>query len=118
MIITAIGFNLKSRNDHFFYKIKGSYSDYARLQNDYRHRIYYLNRYLPIYNKRVKNTAGQDLNAEIQTGYIGEKFRSILTVSNVNQKIGFFPGSHGIPICRSGFKMMEIIEISNFLIKK
>ncbi len=92
----GIGFNLKSRGDKFFYKIKGSYSDYA----DYRttaDQIYYLNRYLPIYNKRVKNTAGKDINAEIQTGYVGEKFRSILTVSNVNQKIGFFPGSHGIP---------------------
>ena len=92
----GIGFNLKSRGNKLFYKLKGSYSDYA----DYRttaDQIYYLNRYLPIYNKRVKNTAGKDINAEIQAGYVGEKFRSILTVSNVNQKIGFFPGSHGIP---------------------
>jgi iron complex outermembrane receptor protein len=93
----ALGFNLKSRGDKFFYKIKGSYSDYA----DYRttaDRIYYLSRYLPIYNKRVKNTAGQDINSEVQAGFVGDKFRSILTLSNVNQKIGFFPGSHGIPL--------------------
>ena len=92
----GFGFNVKSRGDKFFYKLKGSYSDYA----DYRtttDRIYYLNRYLPIYNKRVKNTAGRDFNTEVQAGFVGEKFRSILTLSNVNQKIGFFPGSHGIP---------------------
>ncbi len=92
----GLGFNVKSRGDQFFYKIKGSYSDYA----DYKttaDQIYYLNRYLPIYNKRVKNTAGRDLNAEVQVGFVGEKFRSILTLSNVNQKMGFFPGSHGIP---------------------
>lgn len=91
-----IGFNVKSRENHLFYKIKGTYGNFG----DYRtttDRIYYLNRYLPIYNKRVKNTAGRDANTEVQVGYIDEKFRSILTISNVNQKMGFFPGSHGIP---------------------
>lgn len=84
------------RKNRFYYKIKGTYSDFA----DYRtttDRIKYLDRWMPIYNQRVKNTAGKDLNLMGQIGYVDEHFRSILTVSNVNQKMGFFPGSHGVP---------------------
>lgn len=92
--ITSI--NHQYRKNRFFYKIKGTYADYA----DYKtttDKIYYLDRWMPIYNKRVKNTAGNDINVMGQIGYVDEQFRSILTISNVYQKTGFFPGSHGIP---------------------
>ena len=92
--ITSV--NHQYRKNRFFYKIKGTYADYA----DYKtttDKIYYLDRWMPIYNKRVKNTAGNDINLMGQVGYVDEHFRSILTVSNVYQKTGFFPGSHGIP---------------------
>ncbi len=88
--------NHQSRKNHFFYKLKGTYSDYA----DYKtttNKIFYLDRWMPIYNKRVKNTAGTDFNLMGQVGYINDNFRSILTLSNIQQKIGFFPGSHGVP---------------------
>lgn len=92
--ITSI--NHQIRGDKFFYKLKGTYSDFA----DYRtttDKIRYLDRWMPIYNNRVKNTAGQEMNVQGQIGYVDQQFRSILTVSNVNQKMGFFPGSHGVP---------------------
>ena len=92
--ITSV--NHQYRKNRFFYKIKGTYADYA----DYKtttDKIYYLDRWMPIYNKRVKNTAGNDINLMGQVGYVDDHFRSILTVSNVYQKTGFFPGSHGIP---------------------
>lgn len=88
--------NHQARGDKYFYKIKGSYSDFA----DYRtttDRIKYLDRWMPIYKNRVKNTAGKEFNLQGQVGYIDQKIRSILTLSNYNQKTGFFPGSHGIP---------------------
>lgn len=90
-------FNHQLRKDRFFYKIKGTYSDFG----DYRtttDRIKYLDRWMPIYNQRVKNTAGREVNLMGQLGYVDQNFRSILTVSNVHQKTGFFPGSHGIPL--------------------
>ena len=88
--------NHQYRKNQFFYKIKGTYADYA----DYKtttDKIFYLDRWMPIYNKRVKNTAGNDFNLMGQIGYVNDNFRSILTLSNVQQKVGFFPGSHGVP---------------------
>lgn len=89
--------NHQWRRDRFFYKVKGTYSNFG----DYRtttDRIKYLDRWMPIYDQRVKNTAGNELNLMGQLGYVDQNFRSILTVSNVQQKMGFFPGSHGIPL--------------------
>lgn len=88
--------SLQYRKKHFFYKLKNTmtaYGDY-NIPTD---QIIYLTRKIPIYNRRLKNTAGNELNWFGQLGYISEKFQSILTISNVYQKLGFFPGSHGIP---------------------
>lgn len=92
----ATSFNHQLRKDRFFYKIKGTYSDFG----DYRtttDQIRYLDRWMPIENQRVKNTAGNEFNLMGQVGYVDQNFRSTLTVSNVQQKMGFFPGSHGVP---------------------
>lgn len=92
----GLAFQHASRGTDFFFKVKGSYANFG----DYRttaDRIHYLDRYLPIYDKRVKNTAGRELNAQIQLGYVSDRFRTTTTISNVSQKTGFFPGSHGIP---------------------
>ncbi len=93
----GIAFQHATRGTNSFIKVKGSYGNYG----DYRtttDRIKYLDRYLPIYDKRVKNTAGRDINAQIQLGYVTDHFRTTTTLSNVAQKTGFFPGSHGIPV--------------------
>ncbi|WP_068595153.1 TonB-dependent receptor [Vaginella massiliensis] len=86
-----------TRWNNFFYKLKASYSDYA----DYRttsDRFKYLDRVFRIEDKRVKNTAGQDLNTAVQLGYTDQRFSTILNVSNFYQKAGFFAGAHGIPL--------------------
>lgn len=87
---------LKARNDHFFYKFKATAQDYG----DYRvptDRIVYLNTIIPIEGERMKNTAGNNLALYGQVGYINNSFKNILSISNVYDKSGFFPGSHGIP---------------------
>jgi len=88
--------NHQYRKNQFFYKIKGTYADYADFKTT-TDQIRYLDRWMPIYNRRVKNTAGTDFNLMGQVGYVNDYFRTILTISNVQQKTGFFPGSHGIP---------------------
>lgn len=93
----GVAAHLKARGDRFFYKLKASAQDYA----DYRvptDRINYLNTVIPIHNRRMKNTAGQEMNWYGQFGYVGKRIQNILSVSNVYSKSGFFPGSHGIPI--------------------
>jgi iron complex outermembrane recepter protein len=59
--------------------------------------IVYLTRKLPVYNRELKNTAGYDRSFSSTMGYSGRNLSSAITVSNVYQKTGFFPGSHGIP---------------------
>ena len=60
-------------------------------------QISYLNFDIPIYDEQLKNTAGKELDWYTQIGVVKDRFSSILSVSNVYQKSGFFPGSHGIP---------------------
>lgn len=87
---------LKAREDNFFYKFKVTAQDYA----DYRvptDKIYYLNTQIPIYGKRMKNTAGNNLSLYGQIGYVNNRVKNILSISNVYDKSGFFPGSHGLP---------------------
>ena len=69
------------------------YSDY-RIPSD--NFTYLTNKYL-IDNKRLKNTAGKDENISGSVQYTNNKIETIFSVSNVYQKVGFFPGAHGIP---------------------
>lgn len=85
------------RWDKFFYKVKASYSDYADYRTTTDH-FRYLDRIFKIQDKRLKNTAGQEINSAIQVGYTDSKLTSILNVSNFNQKTGFFAGAHGVPL--------------------
>lgn len=87
---------IKQRGDRFFYKFKATAQDYA----DYRvpiKQIDYLNTIIPIEGGRMKNTAGKSVALYGQVGYVEENFKNILSISNVYDKSGFFPGAHGIP---------------------
>lgn len=87
---------IKQRGDRFFYKFKATAQDYA----DYRvpiKQIDYLNTIIPIEGGRMKNTAGNNIALYGQVGYVEENFKNILSISNVYDKSGFFPGAHGIP---------------------
>lgn len=94
----AIGssFNLAQRNDRFYYKLSGNYTDFGDYSVPTDH-IIYLTRNIPIYNEKLKNTAGNDYAVSGQIGYVSPEFETVLNISNYYQKLGFFPGSHGIP---------------------
>lgn len=59
--------------------------------------IVYLTRRLPVYNRKLKNTAGYERNFLAVVKYTGHKAYSHFTGSRVTQKTGYFPGSHGVP---------------------
>lgn len=52
---------------------------------------------LPIYDRSLKNTAGQERNLSGSFGFVREWGLLRLSVSNFNQHSGFFPGAIGIP---------------------
>ncbi|UJH91701.1 TonB-dependent receptor [Antarcticibacterium sp. 1MA-6-2] len=92
----ATSINLSFRPEKFYFKIKATGSEFG----DYSvptDNIVYLTRNIPIYNERVKNSAGKEIDLYGQAGYLGEHYKSTLSISNVYFKAGFFPGAHGIP---------------------
>ncbi|HAZ02701.1 MAG TPA: TonB-dependent receptor [Marinilabiliales bacterium] len=86
----------QQRNNRFFYKLRTSFLDFG----DYHlpaDTIVYLTQKIPIYNQQLKNSAGNEYDLNGQFGFIYPGFKTVVSVSNVNQKSGFFPGAHGIP---------------------
>ena len=59
--------------------------------------IVYLTQRIPIYDRRLKNTAGVERGANLYSEYRKHRYYSNYAVSNTFQKTGFFPGAHGIP---------------------
>lgn len=84
------------RNKNWFWKFRAT----AVKSGDYAvpaDTIVYLTRQIPLYNRRVKNSAGTEQNWMVQNGYLSPRLRNVLTASQVLQRSGFFPGAHGIP---------------------
>ena len=89
-------FFIKGRSEKKFLKLRVSALDFG----DYKvptDQIVYLTREMPVYNGKLKNTAGNEHDFSIQVGHLGVRFKSTLQLSSVNQKSGFFPGAHGVP---------------------
>ncbi|TAH25123.1 MAG: TonB-dependent receptor [Cytophagales bacterium] len=101
--------NYKSNNDLFGSSIKlqvnrndvyaiarCTFQDYASYRvpaNEFTYNGYVL----PIYNQRLKNTAGNEINFSILTGIQRKWGFSRVLFSNFNQHAGFFVGAFGVP---------------------
>ncbi|MDR2086046.1 MAG: TonB-dependent receptor, partial [Dysgonamonadaceae bacterium] len=84
------------KKDRWFTKFRYSeqhFGDY-RVPTD---TIVYLTRQIPIYGRKLKNTAGREQNTAFYANYRSSRYIADYSLSNVYQKMGFFPGSHGIP---------------------
>lgn len=84
-----------NRND-FVFRLRGSLQDFG----DYRipaESFTYNGFALPVYEQRLKNTAGQELNLTAMAGLKKEWGFATLTFSSFNQEAGLFPGAMGIP---------------------
>lgn len=84
------------KKDCWYTKLRYSeqhFGDY-RIPTD---TISYLTQKIPVYNRRLKNTAGFERDASLFTQYRKGRYMGNYAVSNAYQKVGFFPGAHGIP---------------------
>ncbi len=89
-------FMCKYRHEDWNYYFRYTNSEYA----DYRVPAdsFFFNRYrFPILNNTLKNTAGKEQDLYFTIGIIKNQYKSSISISNVFSKMGFFPGSHGIP---------------------
>jgi iron complex outermembrane receptor protein len=88
--------NIGFRELNNWYRISFSMQDYG----DYRvpaDSFNYLNFKLPIYNNKLKNTAGEIQNYSVSAGTLRPWGKMQLRASNYHQKAGFFAGAIGIP---------------------
>jgi iron complex outermembrane receptor protein len=84
------------RKKALFFRISVTRQDFA----DYRvpAKEFTYNTYiLPIYNQRLKNTAGNETGASLTLGIKKQKGHSQLTFSNYQTTFGMFSGALGIP---------------------
>lgn len=88
---------LSWRGDKFFVEGRATHSE----SGDYRiptDTINYLSYLIPLYGCYLKNTASKDNAAAITIGAQLASLGSLsLTGSFVSQRMGLFPGSHGVP---------------------
>ena len=78
--------------------VKGRYSE--QRYGDYRvptDTVVYLTQKMPVYGRRLKNTAGVERNASLFSAYARGHYRMNVALSNAYQKMGFFAGAHGVP---------------------
>ena len=88
--------SLSYRNDNHFYKFKTSYSSFADFKVPVD-EIAYLSTKIPLTNGMMTNTAGNEYTMYGQWGYISDQFQSVLSVSQFQNKSGFFAAAHGVP---------------------
>lgn len=91
---TSVTASLK--RGRFFYRARATVQSYAdfRIPAD---TIDYLSWKMPVQGRRMKNTAGREMNFSFSAAYTGERFESRLHLSDIHGKNGYFPGAHGIP---------------------
>jgi len=83
---------------HFRARVSNSeFGDYKIPAN----KFYYNNWWLPIYNQKLKNTAGKEQSLSLQIGTIGAHSQILFSYSLFHNKTGFFAGAHGIPTVSS-----------------
>ena len=59
--------------------------------------IVYLTQKIPVFGRRLKNTAGFERDVNVFSEYRKGQYYANYAISNAHQKTGFFPGAHGIP---------------------
>lgn len=87
---------LAFKKNRWFAKVRFSEQHFG----DYRipaDTLVYLTQRMPIQGRRMKNTAGMERNASLFAHYKNGHYQSSYAVSNAYQKVGFFPGAHGVP---------------------
>ncbi|MCV9927869.1 TonB-dependent receptor [Flavobacterium sp. LS1R49] len=87
--------NIFGRNDNWFFDTRITTMDYG----DYRvptNSVNVYNYIVPLYKNHLRNTAGRELDLHASTGYIRQRFKSVLYLSNIYSKTGFFANAHGL----------------------
>lgn len=98
--------NIFGRSNRLFVDARLTYQNYA----DYRvpaDKVYVYDYTVELHKNRLRNTAGRENGLHLNTGYIGDRFRSIFYLSNTYTKSGFFANAHGLEPRRVNAEMHD-----------
>ncbi len=85
------------RGEKWYYRANVTWIDYA----DYKvptDSIQYYSYWIRLKDGRLRNTAGREHNGSFMLGYVGNKFRTSLRLSDAYAKSGFFANAHGLEV--------------------
>ena len=85
------------RGEKWYYRANVTWIDYA----DYKvptDSIQYYSYWIRLKDGRLRNTAGCEHNGSFMLGYVGNKFRTSLRLSDAYAKSGFFANAHGLEV--------------------
>lgn len=88
---------LQGRQKRMYYKLYLTAIDYA----DYAvpaDSIQYYSYYIKLKDRKLRNTAGKELNGRASLGWLGDRFRSTLDLSSIYSEAGFFADAHGLEV--------------------
>lgn len=88
---------LMGRNGRFWYKLNATTLDYAdsKVPAD---SISYYSYWIKLKGRRLRNTAGRELDGNVMIGYAGDGWNTSFRVSDVNTRAGFFANAHGLEV--------------------
>lgn len=91
----GVSINLGARSGQWFMDGRTTYQQYGdyRVPTDTVHIYDYP---VPLHKHRLRNTAGRENGMHLHGGFVGERFRSVIYVSNLYSKTGFFANAHGL----------------------
>ena len=88
---------IEGRNGKFWYKANATWVDYADYQVP-TDSIEYYSYYIKLKNRRLRNTAGRELDGSLMLGYAADKWNTSFRVADVNTRSGFFANAHGLEV--------------------
>lgn len=87
--------NLYGRKKAFFFDARVTHQDYG----DYRvpaARVHVYDFPVDLYKNRLRNSAGDETDLHLSTGYVHDRVRSVFYISNTHNRSGFFANAHGL----------------------
>ena len=95
----SIGSSLRlmGRNGKFWYKANATWVDYADYQVP-ADSIEYYSYWIKLKDRRLRNTAGKEMDGSLTLGYAGDGWNSSFRLADVYTKAGFFANAHGLEV--------------------
>ncbi|WP_316814093.1 TonB-dependent receptor [Pedobacter heparinus] len=101
--------NFFGRKELWFFDSRITYQNYG----DYSvptDTVFVYDYAVRLHNRGLRNTAGRETAFHLTTGYVKEGFRSVIYLSNIYSKSGFFANAHGLEPRRVDTDMHDASE--------